>query len=810
VASGPEGDPARDNHFASPARLLLLAVTAAFTVEMLLMLALPRSGLPLHALLDALVLSVVLLPVLYFCIYRPARRHQTQRRVARDALRESEERYRLLAENATDVIWVSELDLSVSYTSPSVERLRGFTVEEANAQTLDETMPPDSATLARETLARIVAWAESATPEEIRERSETLELELYCKDGSTVWTEVTMTFLLDPDGRPAKLIGITRDITERKRARTALQESERRFRQVFKQAGDAMFLAHASTGQLLDANERASESLGYTREELLGLSVSEIDPGWPREKLTEFLGSLELRKPVTLEATHRRKDGSTFPVEIRTGLIEIGGRTRVFGVARDITERVRAERAAQESTERFRSLSEAAFEGIAMTEGGAVLEANEQLARMLGCPRDELIGMKVQDFVAPESLDLVRERMRSGFQEPYQHMARRKDGSTFPVEVRATSMPYRGRTVRVTALRDITERRKMEHSLRQSEHELRSLFDHMLNGFAYHRVVTGEGGKPVDYTFLQCNEAFERLTGLERSKILGKRVTEVLPGIEDSEFDWIGHFGQVALTGEPCHVEQYSEPLGRWYSVSGYSPAKGHFAVTFEDVTERRRSEEAVRSLRRRVLMAQEEERRHIARELHDELGQALTGVKMDLAWLKDRLPNNRPPLLARARSALSLIDTTLDSVRDLSARLRPAVLDDLGLPSAIEWQARHFARRTGIECNVSIDVGDPPLDSDRATAVFRVLQEALTNVARHAEAGHVRTRVGTSDGHVVLEVRDDGKGITGDQLTSTDSLGLIGMRERAAAFGGRVEIRPGEEGGTAVTLQMPLAGTSG
>ena len=216
-----------------------------------------------------------------------------------------------------------------------------------------------------------------------------------------------------------------------------------------------------------------------------------------------------------------------------------------------------------------------------------------------------------------------------------------------------------------------------------------------------------------------------------------------------------------------------------------------------------------MRSLRQRVLTAQEEERRHIARELHDELGQALTGVKMDLAWLKDRLPKNRPPLLERARASLSLIDTTLDSVRDLSSRLRPAVLDDLGLASAIEWQARHFARRTGVECNVSFDFRDLPLDSDRATAVFRVFQEALTNVARHAKASRVQARLGTSDGHVVLEVRDDGRGITGDQLADTDSLGLIGMRERAAAFGGQLEVRCGEKGGTTVTLQMPLAGTS-
>jgi signal transduction histidine kinase len=180
----------------------------------------------------------------------------------------------------------------------------------------------------------------------------------------------------------------------------------------------------------------------------------------------------------------------------------------------------------------------------------------------------------------------------------------------------------------------------------------------------------------------------------------------------------------------------------------------------------------------------------------------------MDLAYLSDKLPKNRKALIERVSSMTTLLEATADSVRRLSWRLRPAILDDLGLEAAIEWEVHEFQQHSSLEVEVDLGIGELVLDTARATAVFRILQEGLTNVARHAEATNVKVTMRVSNRQLVLQVTDNGKGITKEEMASTDALGLIGMRERAGAFGGRVVVRRRKEGGTQVKLTLALSGT--
>jgi PAS domain S-box-containing protein len=219
---------------------------------------------------------------------------------------------------------------------------------------------------------------------------------------------------------------------------------------------------------------------------------------------------------------------------------------------------------------------------------------------------------------------------------------------------------------------------------------------------------------------------------------------------------------------------------------------------------ERRRSEEQLRELANRLQAVREEERRRIAIEIHDELGQALTGFKLQLAWLESRLPDGSRSLRGTIRQMLGQIDRTIGSVQRIGAELRPAVLDTLGPLAAIEWQAEEFTKRTGIPCAVSVPDRWPPVEEARSTALFRVLQEALTNVARHAQAASVRVTVAVEDGWLVLAVEDDGKGVGGRPSTGPMSLGLVGMRERIAAFGGRLRLAPRDPAGTILEARMP------
>lgn len=218
-----------------------------------------------------------------------------------------------------------------------------------------------------------------------------------------------------------------------------------------------------------------------------------------------------------------------------------------------------------------------------------------------------------------------------------------------------------------------------------------------------------------------------------------------------------------------------------------------------------------LRALTGRLQSVREEERSRIARQIHDELGQALTALKMDLAWLQDRLArvSHRPwiaPLLDKARSMSELIDATVQRVRRIATELRPGVLDNLGLAAAVEWQAQDFENHSGIRCLVVANPEDLELDRDRSTAAFRILQEALTNVARHAGASEVSISLQKDAATVILEVSDDGRGIGDQDSKRVCSLGILGMRERAALVGGQLEVIRLGERGTRVTLRMPCA----
>jgi signal transduction histidine kinase len=211
---------------------------------------------------------------------------------------------------------------------------------------------------------------------------------------------------------------------------------------------------------------------------------------------------------------------------------------------------------------------------------------------------------------------------------------------------------------------------------------------------------------------------------------------------------------------------------------------------------------EELRSLTARLESLREEERARIAREVHDELGGALTAIKMDLSRLARRPGRDVPAALA---DTIGLIDSTVQTVRRIATDLRPALLDDFGLVAAIEWQVEEFARRTGIPCEVELGVESVDLDQAAGTALFRVLQEALTNVARHAEATRVVVTLAQRPGALVLSLADNGRGFAVEAPAQTASLGLAGMRERVFSIAGEIDIQSAPGAGTTVTVTIPF-----
>jgi signal transduction histidine kinase len=217
------------------------------------------------------------------------------------------------------------------------------------------------------------------------------------------------------------------------------------------------------------------------------------------------------------------------------------------------------------------------------------------------------------------------------------------------------------------------------------------------------------------------------------------------------------------------------------------------------------RAQAQLRALAARLISIREEERARIAREIHDELGQFLTGLKMDVSWLRKHLGKDQAPLLDKTAAMRQLIDSTIKVVRRIATGMRPEILDDMGLVAAIGWQAKEFQKRMGIRCRVELPAARPDLDSALSTAVFRIFQEILTNIARHAKAGSVSVRLQISARRLTLEVVDDGSGIAEGAVHARESLGLLGMQERAQLFGGEVGIRGSPGRGTTVALSIPL-----
>ncbi len=237
-----------------------------------------------------------------------------------------------------------------------------------------------------------------------------------------------------------------------------------------------------------------------------------------------------------------------------------------------------------------------------------------------------------------------------------------------------------------------------------------------------------------------------------------------------------------------------------------------HLLALFTDISERKRVEEELRKSERQlrnltayIQKVAEIERTNIAREIHDELAQALTVLKMDLTWLKKKLPKGQEPMIERTNTMLKITDITIETMKRIATDLRPGVLDDLGLAAAIEWQAEEFHKQTGIKCKVALDAQDIALDRDRNTAIFRIFQETLTNVARHAKATQVSVSLKEKKGQIQLTVKDNGRGITKEEITHPKSYGLMGIRERAKILNGNSIIKGVRGKGTSVTVDLPI-----
>ncbi|HPI92944.1 MAG TPA: PAS domain-containing sensor histidine kinase [Deltaproteobacteria bacterium] len=315
-----------------------------------------------------------------------------------------------------------------------------------------------------------------------------------------------------------------------------------------------------------------------------------------------------------------------------------------------------------------------------------------------------------------------------------------------------------------------------------------------------------------------ANNAVKDTFGWDREELIGRNVN--LFYRNDREANDIADYFYSTLAHQRTFVNDFCcrhkdgrDILCRMRAARiGEELSERRIVITYEDITEKIRAEkelqqsrEQLRNLSIHLQTIREKESARIAREIHDELGQSLTALQMDISWLGGQLPERCAPLREKTHRMSHLVDTTIDSVHRIMAELRPTLLDDLGLTAAIEWLSEDFHNRSGIQCDVYVDCRDSSIGKDLATNLFRILQETLTNVARHAQASMVCVRLIQDSGEIILEVVDNGKGITRKQAENARSFGILGIRERVNLMDGTVRITGRCRRGTRVKVVIPM-----
>jgi PAS domain S-box-containing protein len=355
-------------------------------------------------------------------------------------------------------------------------------------------------------------------------------------------------------------------------------------------------------------------------------------------------------------------------------------------------------------------------------------------------------------------------------------------------------------TVLVKSFRDISQIEQLAEAAARSELKYMQLFENLMDGFAYHKVVTDENNIPVDYIFLDVNSAYERLTGLSREELVGRKVTEVLPGLLESEFDWIGTFGRVALTREPIRVEEYVETLQRWYAVNCYSPNPGTFAVIFEEITERKGNEQMVR--------ASLEEKEILMREIHHRVNNNLRSISNILNVQASYIPEEwdwTSKILKDTQirvMAMGLIHEALYEIEDL--RRIPLGIYTRTLIGRLKEQLRTTDSPIVIHVEIPEDL---TLNVEAATPCGLIITEMVSNSLKHAfrhgQAGHIIVScMQGENGGYVLECKDDGAGIPRHvDFLHPETMGLKLLNSYVEMIDGRMKV-DGEKG-TAVAISF-------
>jgi PAS domain S-box-containing protein len=467
-----------------------------------------------------------------------------------------------------------------------------------------------------------------------------------------------------------------------------------------------------------------------------------------------------------------------------------------------LDQRRRMEEALARSEKRYRMLVESLNDGLGTTdENGLVTYANPRLCEMLDCPAEDMLGHPPYRFFDEEGRQRFQAGLsarRSGVEGRYELNLIRLDGKKVPVVVSARPIFDEAGTFRgsLSLLTDISEQKRTEEALRQVNSELNVVFA----AYPDMSFRLAADGTVLDY---RAGTAADLCAPPE--EFLDKRGYELLPPPGDEQFRQA--MARVGTTGSLQTVEYApgGRVAGRTHEARLSSLPGGEILVLVRDITARKQAEEQIHALSARLLTAQDDERQRIAHDLHDEFGQLLAGLSMAAQRLRTKLTTGNHDLEPLADQLCGGIDHAIQNMRTMQKGLHPTVLDHLGLDEAVDSLATEFQERTGIACILDQDSEPLELDMVRRRALYRIVQEALTNVVRHSGASQVEIAMHRDGSHLCIEIQDDGRGIDPEATMASTSYGLTGMRKRAELCGGSLEIRAQPDEGTLIRVEVPV-----